>query len=433
MTDPVAIPKNLREVIDGFIQGRLQAKLDKLKPEEDEKREALRADYQRDVWLADAARRVKQIQFASHIVKPLHPDARGTNLRARPEAPNIAGLLGTFGVLDGDLEDDVVGNAAALDVYKFLSLEFNDRRLVDYVLGRESEFLQALSEDRIEAETWCTAFAAITEGGDHPTSHSLAKQLYFPVAENEYHLLAPLFPTSLVHAAQKRMRADRFGEGAKAAREARGKSESFPYGFREYPGLAIQKFGGTKPQNISQLNSERYGENWLLPSLPPHWESSAAKPAFGSASVFGRQFGRSKAIREKLKETRSFLEAVQEQNNIHIRRRRAHLITEICDEAHQFAAQFLALEPGWSSDSQCELHEAEQHWLDPERVKIDAQFAVAHNGDWPKALNHRFANWLNGQLTSKKIKMDDDTHAQWKSDFSSQLSSFQQELEADRA
>lgn len=37
---------------------------------------------------------------------------------------------------------------------------------------------------------------------------------------------------------------------------------------REYPNLAVQKFGGTKPQNISQLNSER-GWQQLSAGLSP--------------------------------------------------------------------------------------------------------------------------------------------------------------------
>lgn len=432
MTDSAPSPKNIRELIEGFVRGRLQAKLDKLKPEEGEKRVQLEAAYQVDVWLADAARRVGQIQFASHILKPLHPDAKGTNLRVRPTLPSVGGLVGSFSAGDDALEDDVVGNAAALDVYKFLNLHFNGQRLIDYALKQDAAFLVALSRDPEQAAQWCSAFAEITEGDSRPASHYLAKQLYFPVADDEYHLLAPLFPTSLVHAVQKRMREDRFGERAKAAREARGKGESSPHGFREYPGLAIQKFGGTKPQNISQLNSERYGENWLLSSLPPIWDSGSVNPVYGSSSVFGHHFGRSKIVREKLKETRGFLEAVQGENNTRIRRHRARLITEICDEAHQFAARLLALNPGWTSDARCELHEAEQHWLDPDRTNLDAEFAAAHHSEWPREVGRRFAGWLNGQLTSKKIKMDDDTHTQWTKDLFLTLSDFRQELEADR-
>ena len=49
-----------------------------------------------------------------------------------------------------------------------------------------------------------------------------------------------------------------------------------------YASLAVQELGGTKPQNISQLNSERRGDNYLLASLPPVWKTVAVQPVHGS-------------------------------------------------------------------------------------------------------------------------------------------------------
>jgi hypothetical protein len=37
---------------------------------------------------------------------------------------------------------------------------------------------------------------------------------------------------------------------------------------REYPNLAVQKFGGTKPQNISQLNSDEAAATTCWPPPP---------------------------------------------------------------------------------------------------------------------------------------------------------------------
>jgi len=70
----------IRQVIGEFIQIRLQAKLDKLKADQLAERERLQAAHEPEVWLADAARRVGQIQQVTHAIKYIHPDARGTNL-----------------------------------------------------------------------------------------------------------------------------------------------------------------------------------------------------------------------------------------------------------------------------------------------------------------------------------------------------------------
>jgi len=432
MNQTIAEPQpSLRQTIELFIRGRLEAKLDKLKPEEGDKRAELERSYEPSAWLADAARRVGQIQLASHIVKPLHPDARGTNLHVRPRPPTAPGLLGTHSVDPSQLADDVVGNAAALDVYKFLCLESDGRSVLAMARAVTPELLAALSQDRDEAKRWCTAFAGVTDGDTQVASHTLAKQLYFPVGDDSYHLLAPLFPTSLVHAAQTRMREDRFGDAAKSAREARSKGESFAHGYREYPNLAIQKFGGTKPQNISQLNSERYGENWLLGSLPPDWESEPAQPPLDCESVFGTRFGRSRRVRDLVRTLREFLERTAH-NNVSIRSYRAKLVEEICDEAHEYAAIVRSLPAGWSADPRCALHEAERHWLDPGRVVLDEDFSRAHNGDWPSELGHRFASWFNEALRSKKLSFSDSEHLQWQGDFAVELSTFQDSVEEDR-
>ncbi|MCF3997914.1 type I-F CRISPR-associated protein Csy1, partial [Pseudomonas aeruginosa] len=119
-------------------------------------------------------------------------------------------------------------------------------------------------------------------------------------------------------------------------------------GFSEYPNLAIQKFGGTKPQNISQLNSERYGENWLLPSLPPHWQRQDQRAPIRHSSVFEHDFGRSPEV-SRLTRTLQRLLAKTRHNNFTIRRYRAQLVGQICDEALQYAARLRELEPGWSA------------------------------------------------------------------------------------
>ncbi|MDF5813204.1 type I-F CRISPR-associated protein Csy1 [Pseudomonas aeruginosa] len=89
------IPPTLRQLIESFIQERLQGKLDKLKPDEDVKRQSLLAGHRREAWLADAARRVGQLQLVTHTLKPIHPDARGSNLHSLPQAPGQPGLAGS--------------------------------------------------------------------------------------------------------------------------------------------------------------------------------------------------------------------------------------------------------------------------------------------------------------------------------------------------
>src|SRR5690606_5533067 len=108
----------LRKLMQAFVDERLELKLKGLKPEDEEQRQAEREKFELKAWLSDAMRRVGQIQLATHILKPMHPEARGTNLHVVGRDVRERGVVGSHS-LGLAPANDVVGNAAALDVFKF--------------------------------------------------------------------------------------------------------------------------------------------------------------------------------------------------------------------------------------------------------------------------------------------------------------------------
>lgn len=413
-----------KRVIEGFIQERLQLKLDKLGDGdgdgEDEERQRLRDDHQREVWLADAARRVAEIQLASHTLKPLHPDARGTNVYlSEPFCPDAA-LVGTH-VLGRDRADDVVGNSASLDVFKFLKLPAGDKTLLTRFLDDDPALVQAMSDDTPKAQSWAAAFAGIVDSKSAVASHTLAKQLYFPLSDGSYHLLAPLFPTALVHRLHNMLQEDRFSEAAKAARAARREEKDYPHGYREYLNTVVQTFGGSNPQNISQLNAERGGANHLLASVPPVWQSQGIKPPLRMASVFAKvgPAGRDTDLRYLTKVLRKFLGNVIDHNNMAIRAKRQELVHEIIDTVLAIAAQIQCLPGGWSASGDCRLSASEKHWLDA-GAAVDAPSETPMD-DWPNEVSERFGNWLNAALSTDKTLMGDAEFLEWKHQFKEAL------------
>lgn len=421
MTDnrnALAPPNSVAEikvVINAFLQERLQPKLDKLAPEDTEQRQQLQAAYAPANWLSDAARRVAQIQQVTHAIKFTHPDARGSSLYVAGNAQVGERQVGTHTVTH-NLMPDVVGNAAALDVYKFLRLPVGGKTMLDLAMVDDPALAAVFSDDPALAKTWMSAFAALAHAKGSLASNKLAKQVYWPIAEGEYHLLAPLFPTSLVHGVWKKIRQDRFSDEAKAAREAKRNGVAHAHGYCEYPFVAIQNFGGTKPQNISQLNSERYGENFLLPSLPPTWHSQEIRAPLAVDSVFDRIFGSRKAVRNLLSALRNFLVSVEHtKHNMYIANKRAELAGLIADEVFQYAAELHQLEAGWTQAPECRLNSAEQCWLDPERAEHDPDFASQRRrGDWPDEICRRFGNWLNARLTTPNTPMSAVEAAHWR-------------------
>ena len=83
----------IQQAINGFIGQRLSDKLDKEKNED--KRQALHESHQPATWIADAARRVHQIQLVTHAVKYSHPDARGSSLCVTGDCAAGDSLVGT--------------------------------------------------------------------------------------------------------------------------------------------------------------------------------------------------------------------------------------------------------------------------------------------------------------------------------------------------
>lgn len=428
----------LRGLVDGFIQERLQLKLDKLKGDEDEvqaQRLSLQQAHVRETWLADAAKRVPQIQLASHTLKPIHPDARGTNLYVDQPVCKDVNIVGTH-TLQGQRADDVVGNAAALDVFKFLKLQHKGQSMLARLSCKDDTALHALSSDPQEATQWAQAFAGIVDGKGGAASHTLAKQLYFPLPDDGYHLLAPLFPTALVQGVHTHLQEARFSDNAKAARAARRAKESHAHGYCDYPGMAVRNMGGSKPQNISQLNSERGGANYLLASVPPVWKDQGTQPPLRVPSVFEIKrgvIGRDRTVYRTIEELKKFLSSVADvDNNMHIRDKRADLVQAIIDRVLDIATELQCLSGGWSADPACKLSWSQKQWLDGDALDAaqaahEAQLATisAANGamappeasEWREKVAEDFARWLNATISTDKIRMGDAEYVEWKHTF----------------
>lgn len=411
-----------RSAIERFLQERRDAKLEKL-PDQDPKRDALLAQYQRESWIEDAARRVRQIQAVTHTLKPMHPDAKGTNLYCEPSSLVARAEVGSH-VLDSGMDVDVVGNAAALDVYAFLKLEVEGQWLLEWMRSDDVAVKHALSDDTDAADRWIEAFTGLIAEGAEPTSHVLAKQLYWlvgddPVRDDHFHLLAPLHASSFAHAVHVRVNEHRYGEEAKAARQARWNQQHHALGYADYPNLAAKKLGGTKPQNISQLNSERRGVNYLLGSSPPEWHSREVTEPWHVDSVFPR-FGRRVDVKEAVRDLRRFLRT-NPPSNIATRQQRDQYLESLIDALVGFGAQLqTALPAGWTLDVRCELVRCEQLWLDPGRAQRgdpdDEGFRADWlRLDWPEEIGHRFGNWLNAQL-DQGLPVGDVEQRYWKTE-----------------
>ena len=420
MPEPTRRSRAFRTAISGFIEARKDAKLN------GKGDSAIAAKYEYAVWLGEAARRVSQIQAVTHVLKATHPDARGTSLHVEPGRLPAHASIGSHS-LGENFADDVVGNAAALDVFKFLKIEVEDRPLLDWMQAGDTDLQAALADDPETARTWMEAFSSLVREEQQLASHPLAKQVYWligdePSENSQFHLLQPLFASSLTHMVHAEIQDARFGEANKLARQAKREQQAHEGPYRDYPGLVVRKLGGTKPQNISQLNSERGGINYLLDSSPPDWRQDRSMRLYGTESAFYafRWFGKVDQLLESLQH----LLKANPAPTLETRKRREALDQALGQQLAQFGAAVRGSQPpGWTRDTKCRLPLSEQLWLDSERIELpiradgheegDMLFNQAfHQGDWTDEVAQRFGAWLNERFRKAGISTVGDSELQ---------------------
>ncbi len=93
------------------------------------------------------------------------------------------------------------------------------KSLVDCIARDDSSALQPFAHSDAQLK-WMQGFKWVFIPKEL-SSHALAKQIFFPVNDNEYHLLSPLYPSSLMQVLYQRVGSSRYGESAKETRKAK--------------------------------------------------------------------------------------------------------------------------------------------------------------------------------------------------------------------
>jgi CRISPR-associated protein Csy1 len=397
-----------------------------------QERQKLEKRYEVRNWLSDAASRAGQISLVTHALKFTHSDAKGSSL-FQASTHHDAAYLTTASLRNPAI--DAVGNAAALDVAKLLQTEYEGGSLIAYLNRNDHSPLAALAESSQQLEQWVSGFMQVLTD-QQPSSHKLAKQLYFPVGEGQYHLLSPLFSSSLAQAMHQRIADARFSDTAKEV-DAAFKAKKWHSEQRiSYPNTALQSIGGTKPQNISYLNSVRGGRTWLLCCAAPNWQTVTKLPA-RHKSIFHQHSEFSRMARTTAWQMREYLLSVKSLGNTReIRNRRLAFTDEIIDILFNYAAaiQNLGIPAGWSAAQDCLLKRSLQLWLDPRRADHDGDFKFEREGgDWQKEIALDFGVWLNHRLQHDELKVSEVERREWSTAplFKQRLREFEQEMAGD--
>ncbi len=184
-----------------------------------EERGLLSEKYQINNWLTDAANRAKQINLVTHAPKYTHSDTRSIGILCKKGEGIEQAESHLCSSSLQEMVIDVIGNAAAMDVAGLLQLSADGVSLLDEISTGCSETLKALAISDKQYQTWFDGFSEALES-KNLNSGQLSKQLYYPVYDG-YHLLCPLYASSLSQALYLRLTHAAYAEESKTARKAR--------------------------------------------------------------------------------------------------------------------------------------------------------------------------------------------------------------------
>lgn len=374
-------------VLNFLIDRKEQWLKDKLKKAKDETEcldliQQANLKFSLEQWLPDAAKRGCQLSMVSHPSKFSHPSAKTSNILVSAQLKND-GYLRSGNI---DYQLDVFGNAAAMDVYKFLIILLSNGKTVLENLEQDSDIIKSLLFGlSIDYEELKTKFLSIKAIDPQIKTDRLVKQVYFPTGVFEYHLLSILTPSGLLTEVKQRIDNLRFSENTKQAKEDKRKNNYNANGFADIYDLTIMAYGGTKPQNISALNNQNGGKTYLLPSIPPALEKRNVKlPRFD----FFKQCLYRKNFQESFKNLHKLMQL--EINNVNIRNAINKIISFIIDDVLFTAFKIRQYESGWSIDgAYSNLPLAQRIWLD------DAyQEKRLEQNEWRDEVSQSIARWV---------------------------------------
>lgn len=362
-------------------------------------------------WLtttADKAEEVNKKQSKpmfrnTHPVKFTNPDIEYGGIYVKPS--DNENIFLTTDTLKHPYYDISHSNGNLITHSQFLMIMLDGETIYEKLEKVDDLWLQEFSKDKKQIEEWGISLRLWTGHRELKNAIGL-KQNYFPVNGN-YHMLAPLFSSSICQAIYDRVQDVKFSECSKLMRKAKREGLYKEKILTSYPNMALlimgsvyKKIDKIKGSNISASNYMRNGKVYLLSCAPPKWQSHLKPPS--GKNMFNAEFNH--RAWKKTKELQSFLLAVQDKDsNKKIRDHVKNLTLEIINILFNYVAEIQNLTElsGWSKTSN--LKQSHKLWLDID-YNNESFKQQRESGDWQIEVCKDFGLWLNKKLEHKKMK-----------------------------
>jgi len=373
-------------------------------------------------WLDWASINAKNISFSTHVAKLTHSSIKATNIYfdKKDKAPYYFSTSSlSKKVVDVSQTDNKIA-----PVGKLFQLEFNGVKLADKMRNGDLSDFNSFTNSEEQLLMWKENFFN-TFQSTKPSSHFLAKQMYFPIDEKVYHMLSPLVSSSLEQEVYEKIQYSKYKE-SKKNREQKKNGKYHKELNVWYPNLAILKVTQSNHGNASPLNGKRGGIRYLFPSTPPQWKSSI-KPPLNYASLF-REYER--RVWKQTKELQEYLLKITDNKpNKYIRDNVRRNINWIIDTLFNYVAEIQNLKElrGWSQE-EGRLKESHRLWLDPYCEDIEFQ-RKRETKEWQDEVCLDFGLWLNKKLEHKEMLFVKVNSDRWAKILKGRLREFERDLE----
>ena len=216
-------------------------------------------------WLEEESAKAKNCIKASHVGKFTHPS---TDVKASVFLKDTEKMDGFVRTGNIKTETDFIRSASYAKITKFLNIKLKNEKTVLEHLEENSQYIRdqlGLKKDKYDSIRK-NLLKVNTANGE--VTKSEIKQIYFPV-DRGYHLLSVLTPSGIVLALSDKIEEmRRFSKQVRKDRKAQKKEEFIEKDFYNIYYLTRTSYGGSKPQNISDI-ATKLKQAYLFQSVPP--------------------------------------------------------------------------------------------------------------------------------------------------------------------
>ncbi len=348
-------------------------------------------------WLEGIINHIPNCTLATHVGKFTHPSSKNVDINDTEKQPDLPYVV-TAAVHH---PVDIVVNAAYIGTAKFLLYELEDEKTVlQHLQEADVQLQQEIEQLGVSFTQVSSMIAAICRPSQPTQTSGYIKQVYFPISPAAYRLVSVLPSSSIMIEVKRRI----MEENSKRKECCDAKNNRYGEPYRTWADTTDIHFGGTKPQNISALNSAQGGSFLALSSLPPVIQKKdiriPKKDFFQETLPYKDYVSLFRALHTDI--------LTNGINNRHVRRKREEIIGCIMQLAWTYCYMLREEPAGWSLPKDYEsLPQAQKIWLD-EAYALQRK----DNKTWERELQTQFGRWVINKyfriLKDSKVLLGDD-------------------------